>query len=51
MSVWVCGCVGGCNYSGSKSSPNSTPSNSSSSAGLALAAVLGRWGMSPSGSV
>ena len=37
-------------YSGSKSSPNSTPSNSSS-AGLALAAVLGLCGMSPSGSV
>ena len=38
-------------YSGSRSFPSSTPSNSSSSAGFALAAVLGRWGMSPSGSV
>ena len=38
-------------YSGSKSSPSSTPSKSSSSAGRALAAVLGRWGTSPSGSV
>ena len=39
-----------CNYSGSKSSPNSVSLNSSSSAGFCLATVLGLSGNSPSGS-
>ena len=40
-----------CHYSGNRSSPSSASLNSSSSAGLCLAAVLGRSGRSPSGSV
>ena len=49
--VCVCGVLKVSLYSGNKSSPSSTPSNSSSSAGLALAAVIGRCGISPRGSV
>ena len=49
--VCVCGVLKVSLYSGNKSSPSSTPSNSSSSAGLALAVVIGRCGISPRGSV